>query len=227
MCRLMTVDRTYFNHSANGRSPKLQCMYETSGETDRTVLLQSALLLAFYHSERDLHTQPWYWSGIAISHSQIMGLHRPPTTNDDRSSADSRRKSLWRRLWWCCFFRDRWLSLTLGRPLRINLDDCTVAMPVAADLLSDISDMPGVLAATYIPEDYSQLAQDWVLLMQVSRLLGDVLALTFRPNARKPSLGEVKALEAAILECPVNRGGEFRQSNSTIFSWCHIQLHYQ
>ena len=100
-------------------------------------------------------------------------------------------------------------------------------MPVAADLLSDITDMPGVLAETYIPEDYSQLAQDWVLLMQVSKLLGEVLALTFRPNARKPSFGEVKALEAAILACPVDRGGEFRKSSSTIFSWCHIQLHYQ
>lgn len=197
-------------------------MYEVSGETDRTILLQSAVLLAFYHSEKDLHTQPWYWSGIAISHCQIMGLHRPPGT-----STDSRQRSIWRRLWWCCFFRDRWLSLTLGRPLRINLDDCTVAMPESADLLVDIADMPGSLAATYIPADFSQLAQDWALLMQVSKLLGEVLALTFRPNARKPSTSQVKDLEAAILACPVDRGGEFRQSSSTIFSWCHMQLHYQ
>jgi hypothetical protein len=202
-------------------------MYETSGETDRTVLLQSAILLAFYHSEKDLHTQPWYWSGIAISHCQIMGLHRPPNTTDDQTSTSSRQRSIWRRLWWCCFFRDRWLSLTLGRPLRINLDDCTVAMPVAADLLTDIADMPGALATAYIPEDYSQLAEDWVLLMQISKLLGEVLALNFRPNAPRPSVGQVQALESAILACPVDRGGQFRQSSSTIFSWCHIQLHYQ
>ena len=206
---------------------RAKCMYETSGETDRTVLLQSAILLSFYHSEKDLHTQPWYWSGIAISHCQIMGLHRPPAMTQDRSSTGSRQRSIWRRLWWCCFFRDRWLSLTLGRPLRIDLLDCTVAMPIAADLLVDIADMPGTLAATYIPEDWSQLAQDWVLLMQVSKLLGEVLALSFRPNARKPLSEEVKALETAILACPVERGGEFRKSSSTIFSWCHIQLHYQ
>lgn len=197
-------------------------MYETSCETDRTVLLQSAILLSFYHSEKDLHTQPWYWSGIAISHCQIMGLHRPPTTTDDGMSTNSRQRSIWRRLWWCCFFRDRWLSLTLGRPLRINLLDCTVTMPVAADLLVDIADMPGAL-----PEDWSQLAQDWVLLMEVSKLLGEVLVLSFRPNARKPLFGEVKALETAILACPVERGGELCRSSSTIFSWCHIQLHYQ
>jgi hypothetical protein len=202
-------------------------MYETSGETDRTVLLQSAILLAFYHSERDLHTQPWYWSGIAISHCQIMGLHRPPTTTDDHSSTSSRQRSIWRRLWWCCFFRDRWLSLTLGRPLRIHLEDCTVAMPVAADLLTDIADMPAALATSYIPENYSQLAQDWVLLMQISKLLGEVLALSFRPSAPRPSFEQVQALESAILACPIDRGGEFRQSSSTIFSWCHIQLHYQ
>lgn len=202
-------------------------MYETSGETDRTVLLQSAILLSFYHSEKDLHTQVWYWSGIAISHCQIMGLHRPPTNRDDHSSTASRQQSIWRRLWWCCFFRDRWLSLTLGRPLRINSEDCTVAMPVADDLLIDVADMPSVLAATYIPEGYTQLAQDWVLLMQVSKLLGQVLALSFRPNARKPSFEEVKALETAILACPVGGNDEYRQSSSTIFSWCHIQLHYQ
>jgi hypothetical protein len=202
-------------------------MHDTSGETDRTVLLQSAILLSFYHSEKDLHTQPWYWSGIAISHCQIMGLHRPPAMTDDQSSTERRQRSLWRRLWWCCFFRDRWLSLTLGRPLRIDLLDCTVVMPVASDLLVDIADMPGALAATYVPEDWSQLAQDWVLLMQVSKLLGEVLALSFRPNARKQLFGEMKALEAAILACPVERGGESRKSSSTVFSWCHIQLHYQ
>lgn len=202
-------------------------MYETSGETDRTVLLQSSILLSIYHSEKDLHTQPWYWSGIAIGHCQIMGLHRSPTTTHDRVSTDSRQRAIWRRLWWCCFFRDRWLSLTLGRPLRIDLLDCTVATPMAADLLIDIADMPGQIAATYIPEDWSQLAQDWVLLMEVSKLLGEVLTLSFRPNARKPLCGEVKALETAILACPVDRGGEFRKSSSTIFSWCHIQLHYQ
>jgi hypothetical protein len=206
--------------SARGNTDAQQCMYDSSGETDRTVLLQSALLLAFYHSEKDLHTQPWYWSGIAISHCQIMGLHRPPATTDDRSSVDGRKRSIWRRLWWCCFFRDRWLSLTLGRPLRINLDDCTVPSPVAADLMI-------VLAATYIPADYSQLAQDWVLLMHVSKLLGEVLALSFRPSARKPTLRQVKDLEEAILACPVDRGGESRLSSSAIFSWCHIQLHYQ
>jgi hypothetical protein len=159
-----------------------------------------------------------------------MGLHRPPTTTDDRMPTESRQRSIWRRLWWCCFYRDRWLSLTLGRPLRIDLLDCTVAMPVAADLLVDITDVPQAerqLVAAYIPEDWAQLAQDWVLLMQVSKLLGEVLALSFRPNARKPLFGEVKALETAILACPVERGGEFRKSSSTIFSWCHIQLHYQ
>lgn len=213
--------------AALGNTNATQCMYDSSGETDRTVLLQSALLLAFYHSEKDLHTQPWYWSGIAISHCQIMGLHRPPVTTDERSSVDGRKRSIWRRLWWCCFFRDRWLSLTLGRPLRINLDDCTVPSPVAADLLIDVADMPAILAATYIPADYSQLAQDWVLLMHVSKLLGEVLALSFRPSARKTTLRHVKDLEEAILACPVDRGGESRLSSSAIFSWCHIQLHYQ
>lgn len=39
-------------------------MYDNSGETDKEVLLQAALLLSFWHSERDSHTEPWYWSGM-------------------------------------------------------------------------------------------------------------------------------------------------------------------
>ena len=42
----------------------IQCMYDNSGETDKEVLLQAALLLSFWHSERDSHTEPWYWSGM-------------------------------------------------------------------------------------------------------------------------------------------------------------------
>jgi hypothetical protein len=38
-------------------------MYDNSGETDKEVLLQAALLLSFWHSEKDSHSQPWYWSG--------------------------------------------------------------------------------------------------------------------------------------------------------------------
>jgi hypothetical protein len=105
--------------------------------------------------------------------------------------------------------------------------DCTVPSPVAADLMIDVAEMPGVLVAAYIPADYSQLAQDWVLLMHISKLLGEVLALSFRPSARKPTLRQVKDLEEAILACPVDRGGDSRMSSSAIFSWCHIQLHYQ
>lgn len=50
-----------------------QCMYDNAGETDKEVLLQSALLLSFWHSDRDSHSEPWYWSGELIkSHGNLL-----------------------------------------------------------------------------------------------------------------------------------------------------------
>jgi hypothetical protein len=120
-------------------------MYDNSGETDKAVLLQAALLLSFWHSERDSHSQPWYWSGkwasgmridyanpssgVAISWCQIIGPHRDPDAARVNPLVSPQRRHLWRRLWACCIFRDRWLSLTLGRPLRIRLSDCDMPFP--------------------------------------------------------------------------------------------------
>lgn len=201
-------------------------MYDNGGETDCTIRLQSALLLGFYHSDDDAHAEPWYWTGIAISLCQIMGLHRPPHSAP-RSPRDERQQRLWRRLWWCCLFRDRWLSLTLGRPLRINLDDCDVPEPVAADLLCDTTDLPQQVPAIYTPSDLPQLAEDWVKLIRLSKMLGDVLALWYRPVAPAPKLQQFEALEAEALLFRTWNKEEPRSSQLATFSLCHLKLHYQ
>ncbi|KAK2774716.1 hypothetical protein FQN53_003523 [Emmonsiellopsis sp. PD_33] len=205
---------------------RAKCMYDNSGETDKIVLLQSSLLLGFHHPERDAFSQPWYWTGVAISLCQIIGLHRPPDLSRFDLSLDDERRRFWRRLWWCCFFRDRWLSLTLGRPLRINLEDCDMAMPVAADMLSDVARLPESTSAAYIPSELPQLAEYWVLLIQLSKLLGEVLALSYRPSS-SPTLQQVEALEAEILLFRIPPIYGTHQTKVTAFSLYHLQLHYQ
>ncbi|KAB8218256.1 C6 transcription factor [Aspergillus novoparasiticus] len=203
------------------------CMHHNSGETDNTVLLQSALLLGFYHSEVDLHMKPWYWTGTAISLCQIMGLHRCPSSAWSDSSIPERQQRLWRRLWWSCFFRDRWLSLTMGRPLRIDMRDCDTVMPSSIDMLSDMTGLPEAVASAYIPTDLSRLADCWVTMIHLSKLLGDVLSLSYRPFGPYPSLHQVEATEAEILlfQFPDNPGAD--RSRLATFYMYHLQLHYQ
>lgn len=201
-------------------------MYDISGETDRTILLQSALLLGFYHSEKDLHTQPWYWSGVAISLCQIIGLHRTPIPTEASSAEDAQRRRMARRLWWCCFYRDCWLSLTLGRPRRINLDDCDVTMPEENDLLQDAIGLPSELRRVCTEADQLHLAKDWVVLIHLSKLLGEILTWKTRSEPRQPALQQVQDLEAAMERFTFEQS-EPRDSKIATFSLHHLRLHSQ
>lgn len=203
-----------------------QCLYSNSGERDKTVLLQASLMLGFWHSEVDEHAQPWYWTGVSISLCQILGLHRNPDAARYNAAITDKQRYLWRRLWWTCFLRDRWLSLTLGRPLRIDLDDCDVAMPSVVDICHDFKNIPESLYSTFIPDDLPVLAEYWIMLLQLSRLLGSVLTLSYKTVRPKPSREQIEALEAEILrnkppeKCP-NWNGPTR------FYLHHLQLHYE
>lgn len=202
-------------------------MYSNSGETEKIVLLQSTLLMGFWHSEVDEHTQPWYWTGTAISLCQMLGLHRDPDSVLYNNSFNYRRRYLWRRIWWSCFFRDRWLSLTLGRPLRINLNDCDMPMPSAADVLNDMHELPEFITAEYMPNDLPQLAKYWVVLIELSKLLGAVITLSYQPHGPRPSLQQFETLEANILQWKIPSEVEPGRSRSAAFYSYHLQLHYQ
>ncbi|KAJ6139441.1 hypothetical protein N7471_005927 [Penicillium samsonianum] len=206
---------------------RAKCLHHNGGETDNTVLLQSALLLGFYHSEADTYTQPWYWLGIAVSLCQTMGLHRFSAAVFANSPITRPQQRLWRRLWWTCFYRDRWLSLTMGRPLRINMNDCNTVPPTADDMLSDFVGLPESVTAAYVPKDLPQLAEYWVTMIQLTQLLGDTLTLCYQPFGTSPSFQQVEALERKILRFQLPENQETGQSPLATFYLYHLQLHYQ
>ncbi|GAB1195624.1 hypothetical protein APSETT444_004886 [Aspergillus pseudonomiae] len=175
----------------------------------------------------DEHAQPWYWTGIAINLGQILGLHRDPGASNNTSSIIDRQRSFWCRLWWSCFFRDRWLGLTLGRPLRVNLDDCDIRMPLAGDLLFDTLKSDGSTIASYLPGDMNRLAEYWVMLMELSCLLGNTLALNRRPARLKASIDEVEGLERRLLQSRLPDQYEVGLTRVARFYSHHVHLHYQ
>lgn len=122
---------------------------------------------------------------------------------------------------------DRWLSLTLGKPVRINLDDSDVTMASAGDVVDDLSGLPGSIAPKFMPDDLPQLAEHWVLLIKLRELLGDVLTLTYQPRGVFPSLDEMHGLEADLIDCKIPEQPEPRCSPRATFSLYHLQLHYQ
>lgn len=156
-----------------------------------------------------------------------MGLHRFSAGVCANSPITEPQKRLWRRLWWTCFFRDRWLSLTMGRPLRINMNDCNTVPPSPDDMLSDFVGLPEAISAAYIPSDLPQLADYWVTMIQLTQLLGDTLTLCYQPFGTSGSFQQVEAIEKKILRFQLPKTQETGQSPLATFYLYHLQLHYQ
>ncbi|KAF2027312.1 hypothetical protein EK21DRAFT_102622 [Setomelanomma holmii] len=162
---------------------RAKCLYDNGGETDKELLLQSALLL-----------------GIALNLCQIMGLHRNSDIGNLNPRFTDGKRPLLRRLWASCVFRDHWLSLTLGRPQRLRLNECDMPFPTVEDVLSDLTDIAAGFRATYVPPDLEQLAEDWTQLMHLSRLLEDVLGLCYQQVNYSPTMAEYETLEQNLLQ---------------------------
>lgn len=100
-------------------------------------------------------------------------------------------------------------------------------MVSASDVLSDLIQMPASIANGYIPNDMPQLAEYWVLLIQLSKLLGDVLTLCYQPFGPSPTLHQIETLETEILQLQIPERCGIEQSRLASFYLYHLQLHYQ
>jgi hypothetical protein len=100
-------------------------------------------------------------------------------------------------------------------------------MPSTADVLSDLSEVSPSVASLFIPEDLAQLSEYWILLLRLSKILGDALTLSYQPKRPNPTIEQVEAIEAELLtlEIPHECGSE--QSEWGRFAVYHLQLHYQ
>ena len=115
----------------------------------------------------------------------------------------------------------------MGRPLRINMNDCNTKPPSADDMLSDFVGLPESISAAYVPKDLPQLADYWVTMIQLTQLLGDTLTLCYQPFGHSSSFQQVKALEQKILRFQLPKTLETGQSPLATCYLYHLQLHHQ
>ncbi|KID81463.1 Transcription factor, fungi [Metarhizium guizhouense ARSEF 977] len=206
---------------------RAKCMYNNGGERDLVIRLQASFLMGFWSAEPFEHVRPWYWTGIAINYCQMLGLHRNPDSAEHKSSISEPQRRLWRRIWWSCVFRDRWLGLCLGRPQRINLDDCDVPMPTVDDVIQELEHLPHGAYTAFMPVEMPRLATYWIILLKLSRLLGTVLSINHQArDPRAPSL-QIRAMEDEILQCTLPDQYEAGQTRLASFYVHHIHLHHQ
>ncbi|PTB39150.1 uncharacterized protein TrAFT101_008058 [Trichoderma asperellum] len=203
------------------------CIYNNGGEKNNFILLQGALLLGFWNSEKEDHMQPWHWSGRAINLCQVLGLHRDIDSVGYNLSITERQRSLFRRLWWTSFWRDRWLAMALGRPLRINLDESDTPDPLVSDMAADLEGIPESTTSAFLPRDLPQLAEYWVQLIHMTKLLGKTLTTCYQLRRPRPTLSKIDSLEAEILQFALPDYPDPNLSRLATFYYYHLQLHYQ
>lgn len=102
-------------------------LFHLTHENDKIVLVQSALLLSFWFDEAEDIKQSWYWTGIAFSMAQSLGLHQ------DFPGPSVQHETVRCNLWRACTVRDVWLSFGMGRPLRLHSEDWSVPSKPSSD----------------------------------------------------------------------------------------------
>lgn len=188
------------------------------------------MLMAFWYVDTEDRTGSWHWIGIAISLAQSIGLHRNPETDQSyKQCYSASQRPLWRRIWWSCYFRDAWLSLGMGRPMRINIDDCDTPMPSVDDFLGELTGVPAEVKDQYLPPNVDILARYWGNLLKLSLALGSVLTIHYKPPSKAlASLSDIEANEKEVLQCAdgCRWEGEFPSKVVELHLY-QLQLYYE
>ncbi|KAE9362543.1 hypothetical protein N431DRAFT_391777 [Stipitochalara longipes BDJ] len=206
---------------------RAKCLYDSDYEEDKISLIQSVILMAFWYSDTEDRTGAYHWIGIAISLCQSLGLHRNSELNISKHRLPTAQLSVLRRIWWSCVLRDRWLSLGMGRPMRINPADCEVPMPSVGDAIRELESIPAQIRQEYIPINSEWLASLWVKLISISDLLGRIIDVFYKPKKPLPNKIALEQYENELMQLVVCMDMTVCKNSISILHAYQYQLFYE
>ncbi|KAL4864355.1 hypothetical protein BDV12DRAFT_176357 [Aspergillus spectabilis] len=107
---------------------KARVLYDFDVESDRIVLIQSVLLMTYWHETPEDPKDFRHWLEIALSQAAMVAF-----PDLERWASDTTSRGLWKRIWWCMYTRDRLVALNLRRATVIDDADFTLPLPILAD----------------------------------------------------------------------------------------------
>lgn len=132
--------------------------------------VQAALLIVLYMDMEpdDVESMQWHTLGHAIRMAQDLGLHRSCVNwNLSPSEIETRH-----RVFYACYVMDRWHGARSGKPLTILDRDFDTDIPSPYEITDDESSQG-------LP-----VYRKFILLIQLSEILGRVLKALYAPNSR-------------------------------------------
>ena len=115
----------------------------------------------------------------------------------------------------------------MGRPMRIQLEDCDTPMPTLGDITMETESIPDSIARSYLPRDpQRKLAQLWVRLLKISVALGTMIRIFYRLKGAEADLEDIKKCEEEIMKCsPISETEE--EESILVAHVCQLQLFYE
>ncbi|SCU87270.1 LAMI_0D05402g1_1 [Lachancea mirantina] len=110
---------------------RAKALYDGRYEQNEMALLQGMLLLSRqgFH-EKNTIQMPMYFIKAAVSVAQTYGMHRAAERHPTFTPNEMRLRKL---VWWQLYVLDTVVSVAIGRPQAINLDDCDVPVLTHSD----------------------------------------------------------------------------------------------
>jgi hypothetical protein len=153
-----------------------------------------------------------------------MGLHRDLEAVNPKMHFRPEQICLFRRIWWSCFVCDRWLSLSYGWPMRIQLDYCDTPPPMVEDVTVGLQSLPHPIVERFLSADQNALANIWVNFVRLTKAVGYIIQTFYSLQGPLPDRAAIKACEDEILLCDAGVAGDDYVDSLALFHAYDLQM---
>lgn len=155
---------------------KAKALFDTGYESNKIVILQSVMLLSMWGGSPNNYWNFYSWTSTAVTIAETLGMHRSIAG----ANMEAKDRSLLKRIWWVLVIRDAFCTSLVGRPLRINLEQCDAEMLTLEDFEHDIRSLEMVQHhLTYTFAHYQIQAS------KLSLILHQIVMTRFIPGLKK------------------------------------------
>lgn len=191
---------------------KAKALFDNGYELNKLVVLQSVILLAFWGGGPNNHWNFYSWISTGVTIAETLGMHRSMAT----ANIKPQDRSLLKRLWWILVIRDASCSALVGRPFRINLDQCDMDSLT----LEDFRHQSGCENSTLDPESHiSGLYQ--IQISRLSLILREIVTARFYPGRTAATTGNLQEMLVSWrAQLPLELEWTDNASSLNIFSSC-------
>ncbi|KIX07219.1 uncharacterized protein Z518_01872 [Rhinocladiella mackenziei CBS 650.93] len=177
---------------------KVRLLFDFDCETDRLILVQSAILMTGYQEHGDSPKHLRYFIAIAYNIALLLGLNKDPSS----LRIPAKQKHLRKRIWWSLYMRDRTLSLGLRQNPVIAFENCELpeleiedfdVQPASPETCSMLEDC-GLLRDL---DQQTRLGEVYMAQLELSHHLANVLKSRY--TAIAPKLGSTRLIALVLV----------------------------